>query len=147
MAFTITLYNQTSDRNVITKTIGTAVLTAADCVARDGFSVRSGAITLQTSTDISKCNYAYISELGRYYYIDDITIQRAGVYVLDLSVDVLMTFGSSIRALSGTIDRQENVNNGYIADYGYKALNYSAIVAKEFPNGMTSDQLILMTVG
>lgn len=147
MSFTINLYNQTSDRNVISKTTGTVILSAADCIARDGFSVRSGAVTLQTDTNISKCNYAYISELGRYYYIDDITIQRAGVYILDLTVDVLMTFASSIRALKGTIDRQESIYNGYIADYGYKALNYSAIVTKEFPNGMTNDQLILMTVG
>lgn len=144
---TITLYNQDNDNRVVSKTLGAATLTLSDAVARDSFDVRSGDIMITTDTDISMCNYCYIAELSRYYYIKDITIYRKGVWVISLKCDVLMTFASGIRSLSGTVDRQENKYNGYIPDGEYKQLAYSQITAKAFPNAMNSDTLILMTVG
>ena len=147
MAFNVSLYNQANDKRVVSKTLGTAIFTTSAAVARDAFDVRNGQITIATSTDITKCNYCYISDLGRYYYITDIQILRNEVYVLTLRCDVLMTFASGIRALSGTVDRQQNKYNGYIPDGDYKQLAYSKIVAKSFPNGMTADNLILLTVG
>lgn len=144
---TITLYNQDNDNRVVSKTLGSAIITLSDAVARDSFDVRAGEITITTDTDISMCNYCYIAELSRYYYIKDITIYRKGVWVISLKCDVLMTFASGIRSLSGTVDRQENKYNGYIPDGEYKQLAYSQITAKAFPNAMNSDTLILMTVG
>lgn len=143
----ISLYTQANDKRVVNKTLGTATASFTNATARDSFSVRNGVITIATDTDITKCNYAYIEDLARYYYITDITILRNGVYELTLRCDVLKTFSTGIYALYGTIDRQENKYNGYIPDNNYKQLAYSQIVAKKFPNGMTSDNLILMTVG
>lgn len=144
---TITLYNQTSDKRVVSKTLGSAIATFPDAVARDSFDVRRGDITLQTDTDITLCNYCYIAELSRYYYITDVTILRKDVYVLSLRCDVLMTFSAGIRALNGTVDRQQSKYNGYIPDGEYKQLAYSQITTKAFPNAMNTDTLILMTVG
>lgn len=142
----ITLYNNTSDRQTVSKSL-TQLYTFNDAVARDAFNVRKGSITIASSSDLSKVNYAYISDLARYYYVDDIVALRNGVWVLNLTCDPLMTFESGIRALTGTVDRQENVYNGYIQDGQYRALAYTKIVTKTFPNAMTSDNLILMTVG
>lgn len=147
MGFTITLYNEANDKRVVSKTLGTPIATFTDAVARDSFGVRSGDITITTDTDISKVNYCHISELNRYYYVTDITILRTGVWLLSLRCDVLMTFSGGIRALRGTVDRQENKYNGYIPDGQYKELAYSQITAKAFPNAMNRDTLILMTVG
>lgn len=143
----IILYNQSNDVRKVSKTLGTAIAQFPDAVARDSFDVRRGEITIVTSTDISKCNYCYIEELDRYYYITDITIQRNNVWLLSLKCDVLMTFEGGIRALNGTVDRQENKYNGYIPDGEYKQLAYSQITTKAFPNAMQNDTLILMTVG
>ena len=143
----IILYNQSNDVRKVSKTLGTAIAQFPDAVARDSFDVRRGEITIVTSTDISKCNYCYIEELDRYYYITDITIQRNNVWLLSLKCDVLMTFAGGIRALNGTVDRQQNKYNGYIPDGEYKQLAYSQITTKAFPNAMQSDSLILMTVG
>ena len=144
---TITLYNESNDKRVVTKTLGTAVASFSDAVARDSFDVRRGEITLQTDTDITMCNYCYIDELSRYYYITDVIILRKGVYVLSLRCDVLMTFSAGIRSLNGTVDRQQSKYNGYIPDGEYKELAYSQITTKAFPNAMNNDTLILMTVG
>ena len=101
-----------------------------------------------TTIDLSRANYCYIDELDRYYYIADVTADgRTGRWRLNLKCDVLMTFKDGIRALRGTVDRQQNLSNGYIPDGEYKELAYSQITAKSFPNGMTNDNLILMTVG
>ena len=143
----ITLYNQSNDVRKVSKVLGTAIAEFSDAVARDSFDVRRGEITIVTDTDISKCNYCYIEELDRYYYITDITIQRKNVWILSLKCDVLMTFSSGIRALNGTVDRQENKYNGYIPDGEYKQLAYSQITTKAFPNAINNDTLILMTVG
>lgn len=145
MSLTINLYKISDDKNVVTKTLGTALDVSG--VARGSFPVTGGTITVETSTDITKYNYCYVQDTGRYYYIDNIDILRNTLYLLDLKVDVLMTYDAQIRALTGTVDRQENLYNGYIQDGKYNALAYTQIVAKTFPNGMTSDNLILMTVG
>ena len=142
----IILYKSSSDPRVVTKTISDAI-TYSTATARDAFDAMGGSIIIATSSDLSDYNYAYISDVGRYYYIKDITVLRDGVWQLTISIDVLMTYDSAIRALHGTVDRQTNVNNGYISDPEYNALTFSAIVTKTFPNAMTSDSIILMTIG
>lgn len=143
----ITLYNQANDKRVVNKILGTAIATFSDAVARDSFTVRNGEILINTAIDLSKCNYCYISDLNRYYYINDVIIERKNMWVLSLKCDVLMTFKDGIKSLRGTVDRQENKYNGYIPDGEYKELAYSQITTKAFPNAMNSDTLILMTVG
>ena len=142
----IKLYHCSSDPRVVTKNISDMV-SYNSATARDAFDVMGGSIIIATSSDLSDYNYAYITDVGRYYYITDITVLRDGVWQLTLAVDVLMTYNAAIRALHGTVDRQTNVNNGYISDPEYKALTFSAIVTKAFPNEMTDDSIILMTVG
>ena len=142
----IKLYHCSSDPRVVTKDISDMV-SYNSATARDAFDVMGGSIIIATASDLSDYNYAYITDVGRYYYITDITVLRDGVWQLTLSVDVLMTYSDAIRALHGTVDRQTNVNNGYISDPEYKALTFSAIVTKTFPNEMNSDSIILMTIG
>lgn len=142
----IVLYKCSSDPRVVTKTLSDAI-TYSTATARDAFDVMGGSIIIATSSDLSGYNYAYISDVGRYYYIKDITVLRDGVWQLTIAIDVLMTYDSAIRALHGTVDRQTNVNNGYISDPEYNALTFSAIVTKAFPNEMNNDSIILMTIG
>ena len=142
----IKLYHCSSDPRVVTKDISDMV-SYNSATARDAFDVMGGIIIIATASDLSDYNYAYITDVGRYYYITDITVLRDGVWQLTLAVDVLMTYNTAIRALHGTVDRQTNVNNGYISDPEYKALTFSAIVTKTFPNEMNSDSIILMTIG
>ena len=142
----IKLYHCSSDPRVVTKDISDMV-SYNSATARDAFDVMGGSIIIATSSDLSDYNYAYITDVGRYYYITDITVLRDGVWQLTLAVDVLMTYNAAIRALHGTVDRQTNVNNGYISDPEYKALTFSKIVTKSFPAAMDDDSIILMTIG
>ena len=142
---TINLYSISDDKHVVDKSLGTGIDVSG--TARGAFNVTGGEITVESSANLSTYNYCYISETNRYYYINKITIERNNLYVLELSVDVLKTYSTGIKALRGTVDRQENLYNGYLSDSNYNAMCYTQIVAKEFPNEMSSDNLILMTVG
>lgn len=142
----IDLYTITDDPRVVDKTVGTATLSTSG-VPRGAITVTGGEVTIETSTDLSGINYAYISDFGRYYYVDDITILRNDVYILRLRVDVLMTYSAEIKTLVGTIDRNEGLADAYLQDGKYIAKVYRQCVTKAFPNSMTADNIILMTVG
>lgn len=142
----IKLYKSSSDPRVVSKSLSDEI-SYNSATARDAFDIMGGSIVITTSSDLSGYNYAHVVDVNRYYYIKDITVLREGVWQLELSIDVLMTYAAEIRALHGTVDRQTNLNNGYISDPEYKALTFSQIVTKTFPNEMTNDTIILMTIG
>lgn len=65
---------------------------------------------------ISGCNYAYIPEFRRYYYITNITSSTNTTCTLSLHVDVLMSFHDQIVECYGYVDRQEDIVSVMIAD-------------------------------
>lgn len=142
----IKLYKSSSDPRVVSKSLSDEI-SYNSATARDAFDIMGGSIVIATSSDLSGYNYAHVDDVNRYYYIKDITVLREGVWQLELAIDVLMTYADEIRSLHGTVDRQTNLNNGYISDPEYKALTFSQIVTKTFPNEMTNDTIILMTIG
>lgn len=142
----IKLYKSSSDPRVVSKSLFDEI-SYNSATARDAFDIMGGSIVIATNSDLSGYNYAHVDDVNRYYYIKDITILREGVWQLELAIDVLMTYADKIRSLHGTVDRQTNLNNGYISDPEYKALTFSQIVTKTFPNEMTNDTIILMTIG
>lgn len=100
-----------------------------------------------TIEELTQCNYCYIAELKRYYFVKNINLNANNTISIDCEVDVLNSFKEEILLINGTVKRAENLSNGYIIDSEYKALSYSNIVTKKFPNAMTQDSFILMTVG
>lgn len=142
---TIKLYKSTSDPRAVNKALSSEA--SYDFIPRGAFSATGGVARIQTATNLSEYNYAYIEDFGRYYFIDSITAERADLWSFTLRTDVLMTYASDIRALTGTVDRQEHLRNGYLQDSQYQAKQYRQITTKSFPNAMTDDTIILMTVG
>lgn len=140
------LYTIADDPRVVSKTVGTAVASFAD-VPRASVTVMGGTVTVESATSLAGCNYAYISDFNRYYFIDQITAVREGLWSISLRVDVLMSFASDITALTGTINRNEDLADAYLADGKYISKVYRQITTKAFPNSMNADNIILMTVG
>lgn len=141
------LYTTTSDRKVINKTLTEVKQT--DINLLDDTELKSPYIEI-ANIDIAtlkNVNYMYIPDFGRYYYINDITLLTSGNVSLTANIDVLMSFKTDILNLVGTVKRAENLKNGYIIDDSYKSVAYSKITTKRFPNAMTNDTFILMTVG
>lgn len=73
-------------------------------------------ITDTIAINIMKSNYAYIPQFNRYYYIDNIVSVRTGLWRLDMSCDVLMSFKDKILDLDAYIGRQEFKYDKFLFD-------------------------------
>ena len=65
---------------------------------------------------IVDCNYAYIEELHRYYYVKEIKSVNNRMWRIDLLTDVLMTYKDKILDSYCVIERQENEYDPLIID-------------------------------
>lgn len=73
--------------------------------------------TIRIATDVFQpCNYAYIGDFGRYYYITDIVSVRKGLWEVSLSCDVLMTYRLGIKDTNAIVSRNEFEYDNKIID-------------------------------
>lgn len=75
----------------------------------DSIAVECEGVTeiVTSPTLVLDCNYAYIEELNRFYFIESIITVSATLFQLNMSVDVLMTYQNEIKALNVYVDRNE----------------------------------------
>lgn len=99
------------------------------------------------SWNMRDCNYIYLSDKNRYYFVEKHSFQKGQKVVYELLEDVRTSHKEGIRGLTCTVTRNENLKNGYLPDSSYKTYAYEQIVCKAFPNKFTNNSIILMTVG
>lgn len=99
------------------------------------------------SWNMRDCNYIYLSDKNRYYFVEKHSFQKGQKVVYELLVDVRTSHKEGIRALTCTVTRNENLKNGYLPDSSFKTYAYEQIVCKAFPNKFSNNSIILMTVG
>ena len=144
---TLKLYTNTSDRNHLDKVI-TQQGSDISGTLRDDCSIVDPVITIQSITGFSlaSCNYAYITEFGRYYYITNI-VCTGKLYELHMHCDVLMSFKSQIRGNSAVIARNESTYNLYLADGVFKTYANPHYQIKKFPSGFSGFHYVLTISG
>jgi hypothetical protein len=144
---TLKLYKNLSDKNVVSKNI-TQLGSDITGTLREDCSIIDPVITIQSVTGFSlqNCNYAYISEFGRYYYINNI-VCTGKLFELHMHVDVLKTYASEIRSNTAVISRQENKYNLYLQDGVFKTYANPNFEITQFPSGFTSDHFVLAVAG
>lgn len=97
----ILLYKTTSERTRIRKQLTNEVELVG--TLRESSSVHQPTILIQSNP--LGYNYAYIPDWGRYYYINNIVAMRAQAFILNLKVDVLMSFADEIYEMEGVVSR------------------------------------------
>lgn len=101
----ITLYKNTDPKNKITKTLENGLTLAGNFRGVCNLSTP----VLDVATDNAYLyNYCYIPALQRYYFINDITIVRSGVFSLHCHIDVLKTYENEIKQTTAEIVKSEN---------------------------------------
>lgn len=145
MAFTVTLYTNTNDSDHLSPELGTG-LSFSNCVLKHEADVDMLTLEIQTETNLAGYNYAHVARYGRYYWAR-IRAIRYGLWEIVMESDPLATFKTELLNLTGTVNRAEQLYNGYLNDPNYIALAPLEYTFKSFPNGMTQNALILMTVG
>lgn len=73
-------------------------------------------LSININYGIFDCNYCFIHEFQRYYYIDNIVIQNNKLFMLVLSVDVLESHKNKYMQLNAFITRNEFDFNSYVKD-------------------------------
>ena len=71
-------------------------------------------------SDPTAYNYAYIADFKRYYFINDIRYD-SGLWILQLNVDVLATYKTTIGSTSSYILRSSAAHNEYLLDNMFPA--------------------------
>ena len=114
----IDLLYTTDDPRVVSKST-TNVSTGVDMTPKGNFDLCTPLVVLAYNTAYLGANYAYIPELARYYYINDMMLSPGSQIVLQLAVDVLKTWDAQIRACEGVVVRSESIGSNYLPDDKY----------------------------
>ena len=122
----VTIGSTNDDRRKLTKSFsGTDVVVQL----KSPCDVLAPTFILSYKSAYVTANYVYAPELGRYYFIDNISIAPGAKMEISCSVDVLMTYNSQIKRLSVDVNRQENLIEPYLPDPSYVYLNTYDVVA------------------
>lgn len=139
----ITLYSNSSDNNVVTKNISqVASLTGS---LRNESGIMSPSILIQGT--YPSANYCYISDWGRYYFIEEIISVRNNISEIRCRIDTLMTYAQQIRGLTAIIKKQENDYNLYINDGSFMTYANDKVFTKGFPGSFSDDSYVLLVSG
>lgn len=143
----IDFYQNTSDKRVMNKTIGTAV-TFSNCELIEPCGVLNPTFTIDRNESLYMYNYVYIPKYSRYYFIDEIIVNDGISMIVKCSVDPLMSWKTQL--LNCDINSRCNENNYdmYLPDnrpIESRYIRYSKKFSKSFEDFTPS--YILITVG
>ena len=160
MAISATFYNISADPRELTKTLGDAVITCNNnIVAYEPIDYIQPRIILDYNASVENCNYVYVSDWGRYYFIRDVELVNGGKMIVHLDEDVLMTYNAEIKELPCYVLRSatHSAVTKYLYDersphfvQGWSASFYpDGNLAKDYVNlrPKSSDGYILITAG
>lgn len=146
MSFTIDLMINSSPAKKLDKDL-TSIISVTGTL-REGTSIVDPVIKIQCNlSDVAKCNYMYIPEFGRYYFITNISSVLNDLVEFSGHVDVLMSYRNEIRGNTGIVRRQENNWNLYLNDGAFKVYQNPMVVTKAFPSGFTTQEFVLAVAG
>lgn len=110
-------------------------------------SIENPRLILSTETNVLQANYLFLEDFGRYYYINNHTLEKGRV-IIDCKVDVLMSFATEIMQENVILDRistQKNLQNYYLEDDEIKKLSYPYIEMHDldcvYGNAFDQDQV------
>ena len=143
----IDLYINSSENNRVSKVLsGKFELTGT---LRGETNVINPEILIE-HTNPTGYNYAYIPEFNRYYFINEFTAVRNGLWRVRLAVDVLETYKTQIKQMPAIIDKQQNKGNSnlYLNDGSYVIDSRSYNTILNFSGGFNNvGEFILITAG
>ena len=143
----VAFYNVSDDPRVVEKNVGSKIV-EPECEIWGECSIMNPTLKLVYNSTLAGCNYAYIADWGRYYFVHTPEINNGREMYISLTEDVLMNFAAEIKALNVTVVRtaQNGKANLYLDDGKFKVLNYPRIQTKKFPNSLNKSLAYVMTI-
>ena len=142
----ITLYSNKASKEVVDKTGDLVTIETMSGDFRGSMSILKPVIqikptlTATVSKIISECNYVYIREFSRYYFVTAINTTANNYIELELSIDVLMSWKTPILAQKVIVSRNEKEFSLYLDDSVLKVYNKPNITVYHFKDGQGNEQ-------
>ena len=141
---TITTYSNASEEHVLDKQL-TVVNSGVTAMFKDDTNMINPTIII-SSLMSKNFNYVYISDTDRYYYVNDMTYSQQRTFI-NLTVDVLMSFNSEIKALNVIANRSSSYYNVYQTDSSIPFENRNVISTQPFSGGFNGQSMLLAVNG
>lgn len=109
----ITLYKNTAPLNKLSRVLGSPLTIAG--YLREPCDVLNPQIEVEYNATLLTYNFVYIPEFGRYYFINDSTVDGKNL-VLSMHVDVLFTYRNIIQASQCIANRSSSHYNPDVHD-------------------------------
>lgn len=115
---------------------------------RDTLNVEDPLILLEVEYpyNFMNYNYAHITNLGYYYFMEKPMCIRTGLWQIQLHMDYLMSFKSEIKKMSGIIARNEHVYNTKLIDDRLHFLGYKEVNTISFPKSVKNGECFILAV-
>lgn len=140
---TVNFYNAKIKKNEINKNLGTAIVKT--CELKNGSSIEDPVLYMQHDALLFACNYVYIPDFGRYYFISGREIAEHTEYIT-CHVDVLKTYGNDIKSCKGTATRS-NIYNKNIPESLALEIPQNKIQYRKLSNALTGGTYICIIGG
>lgn len=108
------------------------VLSEIDCTILEPCNILNPVFILDYNSDLTKCNYCYVSEFGRYYYARTEIANGNRLYVY-CTVDPLQSWQNEISNLYVNISESERSQRTYVPDTRVSLENAIDIQTIAFP--------------
>lgn len=147
MSFNIVLMDNHDPYNKISKN-PTTIRTVSGTL-RDEASIVDPVILIEFEGTLTDCNYAYIEEFSRYYYIRNIDAVRTNLWRVSMHCDVLKTFSEGILGSPCIVAKNSKKFNMYLNDADYKCQQNEWVLTQNFPSGFdyANAVYLLMLIG
>lgn len=141
----IILYINNSEKNKINKSL-TVVDTLTGSL-KESSSITNPVILIEYA-DPTAFNYVYIDAFNRYYFVNDVVVERNDLLRISLTVDVLESFSAAILSQNVIVDKNTINFEKYLPDENLITLVKTKTDIVNFPNGLLeSGEFILITAG
>lgn len=141
----VKLYINESNNNVLNKKI--TLISEDNILLKYDVDVYKPIVKIKKPL-LNNCNYVYIEDFKRYYYITNKKSINTDVIELSLKCDVLMSFKNDILNSKGLIIKSENLINNYINSDIYVNDVREKTRVINFENGFNdTPEFILITAG
>ena len=144
--FDLLLYTVTDSNNTLGKTLGDP-FTVSGVRLKGSTDIKTPTISVRSDTSLFGYNYAYFPEFHRYYFIRTIRVFPAGVYEIDLAVDVLESFKDEILNSHAFVAQQTDINPYYGQEYESEVRKEIDVYNGDVKLNMTNKTNILVTIG
>lgn len=140
---TVNLYSCLADPRDLYKETKSTLIASVSAEPFFPIDITTPVFRLAYNSSFTSINYCYVSELGRWYFIDKITLESGTAMIIGCTCDVLMSFRSDILALDCICTRNQYDYNPYIEDdipTSVKATTENYIMLQNTPFILPSDE-------